>query len=186
MICPVETARDKSALRAARVGDHAEHGILLEGRDGAGNESTGCDFASHGEEDRVVAGGGDPWDSDRHIRRWRERYVEEGYNRLFDRQRGKPSRRWVPMATLEKVFALREEVFRSERGAFSREAGSRTRDRAELQLGEAGAAGERVWWGGGASVERIGNGASVGPYRGCCCTSTGAGTSGFRTSAGTT
>ena len=124
--------------------------------------------------------------SDRHMRRWRERYVEEGYNRLFDRQRGKPSRRWVPMATLEKVFALREEVFRSERGAFSREAGSRTRDRAELQLGEAGAAGERVWWGGGASVERIGNGASVGPYRGCCCTSTGAGTSGFRTSAGTT
>jgi len=29
--------------------------------------------------------------SDRHMRRWRERYVEEGYNGLFDRRRGKPS-----------------------------------------------------------------------------------------------
>ena len=35
--------------------------------------------------------------SDRQMRRWRERYVEEGYNGLFDRRRGKPSRggcRW--------------------------------------------------------------------------------------------
>ena len=29
--------------------------------------------------------------SDRHMRRWRERYEEEGYNGLFDRRRGKPS-----------------------------------------------------------------------------------------------
>jgi len=36
--------------------------------------------------------------SDRHMRRWRERYVEEGYNGLFDRRRGKPSRRRVPVA----------------------------------------------------------------------------------------
>jgi hypothetical protein len=62
MICPVEIARDMSALRAVRVGDHAKHGLLPEGRDGAGDESTGCDFASHGEEDHVVAGGGDPGD----------------------------------------------------------------------------------------------------------------------------
>ena len=33
--------------------------------------------------------------SDRHMRRWRERYVEEGYNGLLDRRRGKPSRRRV-------------------------------------------------------------------------------------------
>jgi hypothetical protein len=26
--------------------------------------------------------------SDRHMRRWRERYVEQGYNRLLDRRRG--------------------------------------------------------------------------------------------------
>ncbi|MGD0570638.1 MAG: helix-turn-helix domain-containing protein [Candidatus Sulfotelmatobacter sp.] len=31
--------------------------------------------------------------SDRHMRRWRERYVEEGYNGLLDRRRGKPSHR---------------------------------------------------------------------------------------------
>src|SRR5246127_2633135 len=50
--------------------------------------------------------------SDRHMRRWRERYVEEGYNGLLDRRRGKPSRRRVPVATVEKVFALyREQYF---------------------------------------------------------------------------
>jgi hypothetical protein len=45
MICPVEIASDMSALRAVRVGDHAEHGFLSEGRDGAGDESTGRNTA---------------------------------------------------------------------------------------------------------------------------------------------
>src|SRR5476651_104123 len=49
--------------------------------------------------------------SDRHMRRWRERYVEEGYNGLWDRRRGKPSRRRVPVATVEKVFALYREKY---------------------------------------------------------------------------
>src|ERR1700741_3621840 len=49
--------------------------------------------------------------SDRHMRRWRERYVEEGYNGLYDRRRGKPSRRRVPVATVEKVFALYRERY---------------------------------------------------------------------------
>jgi transposase len=49
--------------------------------------------------------------SDRHMRRWRERYVEEGYNGLFDRRRGKPSIRRVPVATVEKVFALYREKY---------------------------------------------------------------------------
>jgi transposase len=49
--------------------------------------------------------------SDRHMRRWRERYVEEGYNSLLDRRRGKPSRRRVPLATVEKVFALYREKY---------------------------------------------------------------------------
>src|SRR5580704_6442210 len=62
MICPVEIAHDMSALRAVRIGDHAEHGSLSEGRDGAGDESTGRDVASDGEEDHVVAGGGDSGD----------------------------------------------------------------------------------------------------------------------------
>src|SRR3954469_12822682 len=49
--------------------------------------------------------------SDRHMRRWRERYVEEGYNGLFDRRRGQPSRRRVPVATVERVFALYREKY---------------------------------------------------------------------------
>jgi hypothetical protein len=44
MICPVEIASDMSALRAVRMRDHAEHGSLSEGRDGAGDESTGRDM----------------------------------------------------------------------------------------------------------------------------------------------
>ena len=49
--------------------------------------------------------------SDRHMRRWRERYGEEGYNGLFDRRRGKPSRRRVPVATVERGFALYREKY---------------------------------------------------------------------------
>src|SRR3954447_1177490 len=50
--------------------------------------------------------------SDLHMRRWRERYVEEGYDGLFDRRRGQPSRRRVLVATVEKAFALyREQYF---------------------------------------------------------------------------
>ena len=59
MICPVEIARDMSAFQAVRVRDHAKHGFLHEGRDGAGHESTGSDFAGDGETDHVVAGSGD-------------------------------------------------------------------------------------------------------------------------------
>ena len=107
MICPVEIARDMSALRAARVGDHAKHGCLLEGRDGAGNESTGSDVAGDGEEDHLVAGGRDP----RHQRpadaALAGALLEEfGYDGLFDRRRGKPSPKRVPLATVEQVLAL--------------------------------------------------------------------------------
>ena len=49
--------------------------------------------------------------SDRHMRRWRERYVEQGYDGLLDRRRGKPSRRRVPVATVEKVFGLYREKY---------------------------------------------------------------------------
>jgi transposase len=49
--------------------------------------------------------------SDRHMRRWRERYEKEGYNGLFDRRRGKPSSRRVAMATVERVFALYREKY---------------------------------------------------------------------------
>ena len=49
--------------------------------------------------------------SDRHMRRWRERYEQEGYNGLMDRRRGQPSRRRVPLATVEKVLGLYREKY---------------------------------------------------------------------------
>src|SRR5579864_7306812 len=44
--------------------------------------------------------------SDRHMRRWRERYKEFGYDGLFDRRRGKPSPKRVPLALVEQVWGL--------------------------------------------------------------------------------
>jgi hypothetical protein len=53
MICPVELAHEMSADQAVRVGDHANHGFLLEDRHGAGHENTGRNFAAR-EEGRVA------------------------------------------------------------------------------------------------------------------------------------
>jgi len=44
--------------------------------------------------------------SDRQMRRWHERYEEFGYDGLFDRRRGQPSPKRVPLATVEKVLGL--------------------------------------------------------------------------------
>ncbi len=49
--------------------------------------------------------------SDRHMRRWRERYQEGGFRGLFDRRRGKPSPKRVPMAVLERVLELYREKY---------------------------------------------------------------------------
>jgi transposase len=42
--------------------------------------------------------------SDRHMRRWRDRYEEFGYRGLFDGRRGKPSPKRVPPAVLERCW----------------------------------------------------------------------------------
>ena len=44
--------------------------------------------------------------TDRRMRRWRERYEEFGYDGLFDRRRGKPSPKRVPLAMVEQVLGL--------------------------------------------------------------------------------
>src|SRR2546428_6086930 len=44
--------------------------------------------------------------SDRQMRRWRERYEEFGFRGLFDRRRGKPSPKRVPVAVVEKALGL--------------------------------------------------------------------------------
>jgi transposase len=50
--------------------------------------------------------------SDRHMRRWRERYEEFGYDGLFDRRRGRPSPKRVPLAEVERVLGLyRDQYF---------------------------------------------------------------------------
>src|SRR6202790_4366151 len=49
--------------------------------------------------------------SDRHMRRWRERYEEFGYDGLFDRRRGKPSPKRVPLAVVEQVLGLYSERY---------------------------------------------------------------------------
>src|SRR5258705_6970153 len=58
--------------------------------------------------------------SDRHLRRMRERYQEFGYDGLFDRRRGKPSPKRVPLATVEAGLGLfRGEYFHPEDRHFS-------------------------------------------------------------------
>jgi transposase len=50
--------------------------------------------------------------SDRSLRRWRERYQEHGYDGLYDRRKGRPSPKRLPMETAEKVLQLyREQYF---------------------------------------------------------------------------
>src|ERR1700726_2174133 len=49
--------------------------------------------------------------SDRHMRRWRERYEEGGFRGLFDRRRGKPSHKRVPMALVEQILGLYREKY---------------------------------------------------------------------------
>jgi transposase len=44
--------------------------------------------------------------SDRSMRRWHERYEEHGYDGLFDRRRGQPSPKRVPLVVVEQVLGL--------------------------------------------------------------------------------
>ena len=50
--------------------------------------------------------------SDRQMRRWHRRYEKYGYDGLWDRRRGRPSPRRVPLELAERVLALyREQYF---------------------------------------------------------------------------
>ena len=48
--------------------------------------------------------------TDWHLRRIRERYEEFGYDGLFDRRRGQPSPKRVPLATEESAGPVSGEV----------------------------------------------------------------------------
>lgn len=47
----------------------------------------------------------------RSMRRWKWRYEQHGYDGLYDRRRGKPSPRRVPLATVEQVLTLYREKY---------------------------------------------------------------------------
>jgi transposase len=47
----------------------------------------------------------------RQMRRWKERWEEHGYDGLFDRRRGAPSPKRVPVATVQEVVRLYQEQY---------------------------------------------------------------------------
>lgn len=49
--------------------------------------------------------------TDRSLRRWRWRWQQYGYDGLFDRRRGRPSPRRVPMETAQEVLRLYQEKY---------------------------------------------------------------------------
>src|SRR5215468_8201888 len=80
--------------------------------------------------------------TDRHLRRIRERYEESGYDGLFDRRRGQPSPKRVPLTTVEKVLGLyRGQYFDLNLRHFHEKLARTTSGRSQLHLGEVGAAG---------------------------------------------
>src|SRR5947209_3238808 len=124
--------------------------------------------------------------SDRHMRRWRERYEEFGYDGLFDRRRGQPSPKRVPLALVEQVLGLYRDRYADLNVRHFHE---KLREQHQIELSYTWvkqALQERDWWREGASAECIASGVRGGPCQGCCCTSTAAGIAGSRTSAGMT
>ena len=98
-------------LRAARVADHEEHGLY---------SKAAVERAMKVQEVilRALAKKITWWQaaeiigiSDRQMRRWRERYEEFGYDGLFDRRRGQPSPKRVPLAIVEQVLGLYRERY---------------------------------------------------------------------------
>jgi transposase len=49
--------------------------------------------------------------SDRNLRRWKRRYEVHGYDGLFDRRKGKPSPKRVPLEQAEEVLRLSQEKY---------------------------------------------------------------------------
>lgn len=113
MMCPVKLTNEMSGLsgkvsrRMTRYGHEADE----RSRSGAGDETTGRHVAGHGQADHVVSGGGDPRDSCRQMQRWKTRFEHEGYEGLFDRRRGIPSPKRVPLETVETVLRLYQEQY---------------------------------------------------------------------------
>jgi transposase len=124
--------------------------------------------------------------SDRSMRRWRQRYEEYSYDGLLDRRRGKPSPQRVPLGQAEEVLRLYQEKYGDLNVRHFHE---------KLQEGhgiELSYTWVKLALQGAGLVKKGRNGActasggSGDPCRGCCCTWTAVGISGFRTSVGMT
>ena len=87
------------------------HEALLTGRNGADDESIRSNHAVHGAKDYPVRSGRDYGISCRQMRRWKDRWEEHGYEGLFDRRRGTPSPKRVPVATVQEVVHLYQEQY---------------------------------------------------------------------------
>ena len=124
--------------------------------------------------------------SDRQMRRWRERYEEFGFDGLFDRRRGQPSPKRVPLAAVEQVLGLYRDRYADLNVRHFHE---KLREQHEIELSYSWV--KQALQGAGlvardASAGCIANGERGGLCRECCCTSTAASIAGSRTSAGTT
>ena len=108
------------------------------------------------------------------------------YDGLFDRRRGKPSPKRVPVTTVEKVLGLyREKYFDLNVRHFH----EKLREQHQIDLSYSWV--KSALQGAGLvarqrNVVSIASGGRGGPCQACCCTLMGAIISGFRTNAGMT
>src|SRR5438309_1382385 len=120
------------------------------------------------------------------MRRWRERYQAFGYDGLFDRRRGTPSPKRVPVAQVEQVLGLyREKYFDLNVRHFH----EKLREEHQVELSYTWV---KLALQGAGLVQRDGNAGCIanddpgGRCRGCYCTSMAAAIAGSRMSAGMT
>lgn len=149
MICPVEIASEMSAFKVGhgRGSCRRGHEKLLWGRRGTGDENPRSFIAGDGEEDHVVAGGGNHRDiGPEHeagaVRAARLRRVVRPAAREAESEVRAPATGGAMHHTVHGgagAGVVPGEILRSERAAFSREAASGARHPAELHVGEEGA-----------------------------------------------
>ena len=125
--------------------------------------------------------------SDRSMRRWHERLEEFGYDGLFDRRRGQPSPKRVPLATVEQVLGLyRDRYFDLNVQHFHEKLSEQHGIQLSYSWVKQALQGAGLVARGRKARECIASGGNGGRCPACCCTSTAAVIAGSRTSAGTT
>jgi transposase len=122
----------------------------------------------------------------RTMRRWRQRLEADGYSGLADRRKGKPSGQRVPVATVEEVLRLYQEVYADLNMRHFHE---KLRQAHGIRLSYTWM--QKALQGAGLVARRRKRGphrrrdTSGGRCRACCCISTAASTAGWAMSAGT-